>query len=160
MTEQTIPAFVHDDTYTVERTVLIRTDRHTVWAALTTPELITEWFGQRASFDSLAVGGRGTLGFDGYGEVPVEIVEIDEPDVFAFRWGGRDDAALGEENSTLVHFTLVQVPDGTALTVVETGFNTLAGDDAYRRGRAEDNRTGWNGELDELVAFLEKQDSL
>jgi uncharacterized protein YndB with AHSA1/START domain len=159
MTEQTIPAFVHDDTYAVERTVLIRTDRHKVWAALTTPELITEWFGQQASFDSFAVGSRGTFGFDGYGEAPVEIVAIDEPDVFAFRWSGSV-AELSEENSTLVRFTLAQVPDGTALTVIETGFNTLAGDDTFQRGRAEENRTGWDSELDELVAFLEKQDSL
>jgi uncharacterized protein YndB with AHSA1/START domain len=154
MTQQSIPAFVHDETYAVERTVLIRTDRGKVWAALTTPELITEWFGQRAAFDSFAVGSRGTFGFDGYGEAPVEIVEIDEPDVFAFRWGTAD-APLDEENSTLVRFTLAEVSEGTALTVVETGFNTLAGDDAFCRGRAEDNRGGWDSELDELVAFLE-----
>lgn len=156
---QTSPATVDDTTYAVTRIVLVRAHRTAVWAAITTPELITEWFGQKAEFDSIAVGVLGTMGFDGYGDFPVEITEVDEPHVFAFRWG-QDGKPISEETATLVRFTLDDDPDGTRLTLVESGFNRLAGDDQNRRTRADENRGGWDVELDELVAFLEKQDSV
>jgi len=158
MTETT-PAVVDETTFAVTRSVLIRAHRSAVWEAITTPELIEEWLGQKASFDSLAVGARGVFGWDGYGDFPVEIVELDEPSVFAFRWGEVGGHTLTDENSTVARYTIEEVPEGTLLTVVETGFDRLAGDAASRRSRADENRKGWNEELDELVAFLEKQDS-
>jgi uncharacterized protein YndB with AHSA1/START domain len=158
MTETT-PAVIDDETYAVTRTVLIRAHRSAVWTAITTPELITEWFGERASFDSLEAGAAGILGWDGHGDFPVVITEVDEPMVFAFRWGDVGETNLVEGNSTLVRFSLDDDPDGTRLTVVETGFNTLDVSDENRRARANENRGGWDEELDELVVFLEKQDS-
>ncbi|MEO8095654.1 MAG: SRPBCC family protein [Pseudolysinimonas sp.] len=159
MTETT-PAVVDDETYAITRVVLVRAHRSAVWAALTTPELMTEWFGDTATFDSFDVGSIGSLGWDDYGQFPIQIVELDEPSAFAYRWGQQPGRELDEESSTLVRFTLDDDPDGTRLTVVETGFNTLPGTTEYRKARAEDNRGGWNSELDELVAFLEKQDSV
>lgn len=155
----TSPAIVDDETYTVTRIVLIRAHRQAVWEAITTPELMTEWFGQKAEFEAIAIGAVGTLGWDGYGDSPVEIVELDEPAVFAFRWG-QEGKPMDESTATLVRFTLDDDPDGTRLTLVESGFNRIAGDDEHRRKRADENRQGWDEELDELVAFLEKQDSL
>lgn len=154
MTETT-PAVVDDRTYDVTRTVLIRAHRSAVWEALTTPELIAEWFGDTATLDRLAVGGKGIFGWVDFGDVPIEIVEVEEPVAFAFRWGND----RGDE-TTLVRFTLDEVPEGTLLTVVETGFDALPGGDERRRTRANENRQGWDSELDELVAFLEKQDSV
>jgi uncharacterized protein YndB with AHSA1/START domain len=158
MTE-TSPAVVDDETYAITRVVLIRAHRAAVWEAITTPELMTEWFGQKAEFEKMEVGATGTLGWDGYGDFPVEIVEVDEPNTFAFRWG-QESEPISDETSTLVRFTLDDEPDGTRLTLVETGFNSVAGSDEHRRKRADENRQGWNEELDELVAFLEKQDSV
>ena len=42
------------------------------------------------------------------------------------------------------------------LTVVESGFESLAGGTAYRRRRLQENKDGWNEELDELLAYLER----
>jgi uncharacterized protein YndB with AHSA1/START domain len=157
MTETT-PAVVDDDTYTVTRTVLIRAHRSAVWEAITTPELMTEWFGEKAEFSSVSVGVTGTIGWDAWGDSPVEIVEVDEPTAFAYRWG-QNGKPISDDTATLVRFTLDDDVDGTRLTLVETGFNAIAGSDEHRRKRADENRKGWDAELDELVAFLEKQDS-
>jgi len=43
------------------------------------------------------------------------------------------------------------VPQGTRLTVVESGFETTSDPVA----NLEDHRGGWDGELDKLVALLE-----
>ena len=43
------------------------------------------------------------------------------------------------------------LPEGTRLTVVETGFETTSDPIA----NLESHRTGWNDELDKLVALLE-----
>ena len=139
----------------VTRTVHIQATRSAVWAALTEPELISEWFGDETELD-LRVGGRGTLKWDSWGSFRLVIEEIDEPHSLAYRWGRRPDVDPGPGASTLVRFTLADRDGGVDLTVLETGWDELEGDvEAAMKG----NQDGWLEELDELVAFLEKQDS-
>ena len=99
---------------------------------------------------------HGTLTFPDYGAVPLRIEAIDAPRSISYRWGNDD--ALGHlaeevdpEHSTVFTFTLEAVPDGTRLTVVETGFETTSDPAA----NLESHRDGWNSELDKLVALLE-----
>ena len=54
-------------------------------------------------------------------------------------------------HSTVFTFTLEPVPDGTQLTVVETGFDRTSDPAANMASHAE----GWVSELDKLVALLE-----
>jgi uncharacterized protein YndB with AHSA1/START domain len=139
----------------VTRTVTIEAPRHRVWEAITVPELIAEWFGDTTTLD-LRVGGTGTFGWDDWGDFRVIVEEIDEPNSFAFRWARDKDVDPAQDNSTLVRFTLTDHPGGTELTVIETGWEELHGDvEAAMKGNVD----GWREELDELVAFLEKQDS-
>ena len=51
-------------------------------------------------------------------------------------------------------FTLEQVPGGTELTVVETGFETTSDPTA----NMDSHRSGWDSELDKLVALLESSE--
>lgn len=152
MTTTDQQASIDTETFQVTRTLLIHAAPPTVWAALTQDDLIARWFGQRASLPDLRVGGEGTFGFDGYGEFAVRIEEYDEPRTFAFTWTNQSGAPLRPDNSTLVRFTLTPEGEGTVLAVVESGFERLGGGagDAMTS-----NRSGWTGELDELVAFLE-----
>ena len=139
----------------VTRTLHIAAHPSAVWAALTEPELISEWFGDTASLD-LRVGGSGTFGWKEWGDFGILVDEIDEPNTFAFRWAREpgQDPVIG--NSTLCRFTLVASAGGTELTVVETGWEEVGGDtEALMKG----NQDGWLEELDELRDFLEKQDS-
>ena len=140
----------------VTRTVHINAHRSAVWAAITEPKLISEWFGDTAVLD-LRVGGTGAMGWNEWGEFRIIVEEIDEPNAFAFRWARDKDADPVKGNSTLVRFMLVDKDGGTQLTVFETGWEEYEGD--VPKGMKE-NTDGWFQELDELVAFLEKQDSV
>ena len=151
MTTTNQPAVIDTEKFQVTRSVNISATAERVWAALTRDDLITQWFGQRASLPDLRVGGEGVFGFDGHGEVPLRIDEYDEPVAFAFTWGRPDDPAIRSDNSTKVRFTLVAQGETTVLNVVESGFEALSNPVASM----EDNRGGWTGELDELVAYLE-----
>ena len=146
---------IDEGAFTVRRTIWIAAPVEKVWSAVTEPEHISRWFG-RAAFDGPAVGARGTLMFPDYGAVPVRIEAIDAPRMVSYRWG-NDDASghlpeeVDDEHSTVFTFTLEPVPEGTRLTVVETGFETTSDPAA----NLESHRTGWNDELDKLVALLE-----
>ena len=149
------PSIVDADAFTVRRTVTIAATPDKVWAAVTRPELISQWFGNVAQLDRLEVGAEGSFGFEGYGVFPVRIEELDEPRAIAYRWGNENatPTELDSAPSTVFRFTLEPLDGGasTRLTVVESGFDALGDPTAAM----ESNRGGWNEELDELVAFLE-----
>jgi uncharacterized protein YndB with AHSA1/START domain len=150
------PSTVDADAFTVRRTVTIAAAPEKVWAAVTQPELITQWFGQTAQLDRLEVGAEGEFGFEGYGTFPIRIEELDAPHTIAYRWGNENATpteGLDVDHSTVFRFTLEPLDEGTAtrLTVVESGFDALRDPAAAM----ESNRGGWDSELDELVAFVE-----
>lgn len=157
MTMTSNPPAVSDlDGLSVTRSVTIAAPVHKVWAAITEPEHIARWFGQRAVLDELALGARGVFSFDGYGDFPVVVEELDPMRAVAYRWSNDNARALDAttvdpEHSTVFRFTLEPTGDGTVLTVVESGFGTLADPVAS----LESNRGGWTAELDELVAYVE-----
>ena len=141
--------------FTVKRTIRIAAPVEKVWSAVTDPEHISRWFGQTA-LDGAGVGARGTMTFPDYGAVPLRIEAIEAPRSVSYRWG-NDDASghlpdeVDDDHSTVFTFTLESVSGGTQLTVVETGFETTSDPAA----NLESHRTGWNDELDKLVALLE-----
>jgi len=73
------PSTIDADAFAVRRTVTIAASADKVWAAVTRPELITQWFGNVAQFDRLEVGAEGEFGFEGYGRFPIRIEEVDAP---------------------------------------------------------------------------------
>jgi uncharacterized protein YndB with AHSA1/START domain len=150
------PSVVDADKFSVRRTVSIAAPIEKVWAAVTEAEHIARWFPQAAVLDEVAVGAGGMFSFEGYGDVPVLIEELDPPRVIAYRWGSdagvsSDPTRVDVAHSTVFRFTLEPVPGGTQLTVVESGFDSLVNPVE----RMEGNRSGWDSELDELVAYLE-----
>ena len=150
------PSVVDSGEFTVRRTITIAAPIEKVWAAITDAEHIARWFGQAAALDEVAVGARGVFSFEGYGDFPVLIEDLDPPRMIAYRWGSDNARAVNPDqvdpdHSTVFRFTLEPLAGGTQLTVVETGFDTLADPAASM----EDNRGGWDSELDELVAYLE-----
>lgn len=159
------PATIDDAAFAVRRTVTIAAPIEKVWAAVTQPQHLMRWFGQRAELPELAVGARGMLGFDGYGDYPLRVEELDPPHAVAYRWSNDDTTAPADpaapdevvfERSTVFRFTLEAIPGGTALTVVETGFGDLSDPSAAM----ESNRGGWTHEIDELVAYVESVEAL
>ncbi|GAA3643937.1 SRPBCC family protein [Nonomuraea antimicrobica] len=136
----------------IERVVVLRHPIERVWAALTTAEGLSRWFGSVAEID-LRPGGRAFFRWDDVDDESVAtIAVVDPPHRFAFRWGIE---GLPEEDApqTLVDFTLEQVSDGTRLRLVESGFAQVADDLA--RSAHKVNSQGWDTELADLNAYLD-----
>jgi len=140
--------------HTVTRTVRIEASRASVWNALTDPEVMVKWFGDGVGFTALEPGATGSIDWDDYGSFPIEITEVVPDASFGFRWSGIPAEKL-DEYSTHVRFTISDAGTGTDVTVIESGFDTLPGGTRYRRERLEQNREGWDVELDELALLLE-----
>ena len=148
-------AVVDEETFSVRRTIRIAASVDKVWRAVAEPEHVSRWFGLVA-LDGTGVGATGTMTFPDYGVIPLRVEAFDEPNLISYRWG-NDDAAdarpdvLDPEKSTVFTFTLEPVDGGTQLTVVESGFERTSAP----LENLESHRTGWNEELDKLVALVE-----
>ncbi len=127
----------------IEHSTVIKAPRRRVWRALTNAEEFGRWFGADLRGQDFAVGQRthGPLVYPGYEHMAFDgVVErIEAMDVFSYRWHpyAVDPAVdYSQEQLTLVTFTLADAePNGTLLTVVESGFDHLPADrrpEAYR----------------------------
>jgi uncharacterized protein YndB with AHSA1/START domain len=136
----------------IERTVEVAHPPAKVWAALTTADGLSSWFGDEAKID-LRPGGTASMTWGGEHTAELRVERVEEPSVFGFTWpiyGLPDD----DPRRTYVEFTLEPVgTGGTRLTVVETGFAQLS-EDAYRKA-FDGNTDGWAKELGELVDYLD-----
>jgi uncharacterized protein YndB with AHSA1/START domain len=110
-----------------------------VWAALTTPERLADWFAN-AKVD-LRVGGTIHLNWNTVHEAQMKIVVCDPPYALAWTWeiGGRE---------TLVRFDLEPDGDGCALTLTHSGLSL----DGARDGGV---RAGWHAHLEALPDAIE-----
>lgn len=131
---------------TIERQMTFELPREVVWAAITEPEQIGRWFGTSAELD-LRPGGEGSFYWEHLDVTTSVTVEAVEPPArFAYRWepGGRSEGGP----TTLVEFRLEEIPGGTRLTLIESGFSQFGPES--RQG----NELGWDAELGELRVFL------
>jgi uncharacterized protein YndB with AHSA1/START domain len=137
----------------IEREIVIDAPIEVVWAVITEPEHINGWFGDVTEID-LRPGGRVMFGWTDHGHAARGLVErVEPPHAFAFRWNRGEDADAGDDNYTLVEFTLDADGESTRLTVVESGFRNLAMTDEEKQRDADDHREGWEQELSELAEY-------
>jgi uncharacterized protein YndB with AHSA1/START domain len=141
-------------TLDITRSIDIKAPVAKVWAAITEPELIAQWFGDSAELDARA-GGAGLFGWSAHSIGPFQVLveHVDEPKTLVYRWAREAGVAPVPGRSTLVRFELAEIAGGTRLTVLETGFEEL--DDP--RAAYEANSEGWGAELAELVEFVESR---
>ena len=136
----------------IERTVELASPPDRVWAALTTAEGLSAWFGDEAVVD-LRPGGAARMTWKSEGfTAQMRVERVEEPRVFGFTWpvyGLPGD----DPRRTYVEFTLEPAGQGTRLTVVETGFAQLPED--VHRNAYDGNTDGWAKELGELAAYLD-----
>ncbi|RYC27842.1 SRPBCC family protein [Ciceribacter ferrooxidans] len=122
-----------------------------VYAAITSPELIMQWWGPDAGSTLKAVadvrpGGRFSIVFrmlNGSEHNPTGVyreVVPEEKLVFTWEWPGKP------ERESLVTFLLKPFDGGTELTLIH---ERLRDEDAR-----ESHEAGWNGLLDKLQIFL------
>ncbi len=122
-----------------------------VWQALTDPAELATWLmpnniepsvGARFEFDA-------TPAFDRW---RCEVLELDEPNVLAWRWQG------GPIANSVVRFTLEAVAGGTRLRVEHSGFEEAEHRDEFDRGWGGDKLPALRARLDGAVATPARRD--
>jgi len=142
----------------IEKQILLRAPRSRVWRALADAESFGQWFGVKLE-GSFAAGARlrGKITHPGYEHVVMEItIESMEPErLFSWRWHPHaidPNADYSAEPTTLVTFELADAPDGTLLTVVESGFDGIP---LSRRLEAfRGNHQGWAIQVEAIKKYV------
>jgi uncharacterized protein YndB with AHSA1/START domain len=116
----------------IERETLLKAPRSRVWRALADAEEFGNWFGVALRGKKMQVGEmlEGPVTYPGYEHIilRVKIERMETERVLAWRWhpAAIDPATdYSEEPMTLVVFELHEVPQGTLLRVVESGFDAI-----------------------------------
>jgi uncharacterized protein YndB with AHSA1/START domain len=137
---------------TITRTLDLPHPQPKVWAALTTLDGMTGWFGSHAEGE-LAPGRDVHMRWEQYDDAcgTLAIKVVDPMSVFAFCWS-VNGAPQGDPRQTYVEFVLEPTASGTRLTVTESGFAQIP--DEWLEKSYQGNVEGWRTELDELVAYL------
>ncbi len=135
----------------IERSMELDHPPAKVWAAITTPEGLSAWFGDKATIDPRP-GGAAQMTFRSGLTVDMRVERVEEPTVFGFTWR-LPDLPADDPRRTYVEFTLEAVGVGTRLRVVETGFAQLPDDS--RRTTYDSHAEGWATELGELAGYLD-----
>jgi uncharacterized protein YndB with AHSA1/START domain len=164
----------------IEKRVTLRAPVSRVWQAIANPKEFGRWFGINLDGD-FVVGKpiRGTfstlpseaaiLDHQKRLGLPPSKVRLPENSIvfctperiepeqyFSFRWipyGIDADIDPHAEPTTLVEFRLEAVPEGTLLTIVESGFDRVP---AHRRERAfRMNEGGWTAQAENVRKYVE-----
>jgi len=158
MTAKTRESRAGASTDRIEKRVVLRAPRTRVWRAISDASQFATWF--RVKLDSGFVEGRATHGQiteRGYEHLKIEMqVQRIEPErYFAYRWHPYPmdpKVDYSTEPTTLVEFTLEEAAEGTALTIVESGFDRIP---LARRAEAyRMNDGGWNGQIKNLERYV------
>jgi uncharacterized protein YndB with AHSA1/START domain len=140
----------------IEKTVILKAPRSRVWRAITDAKQFGQWFqvtlnGEFTAGATIA----GTITYPGYEGLALEMaIERIEPErLFSYRWHPGDPRAdYTAEPMTLVEFRLEDVPGGTRLTIVESGFDRIP---LARRGEAfRMNEGGWIEQIQNIARYV------
>src|SRR5262245_32945053 len=142
----------------IEKKIVLRAKRERVWRALANAEEFGRWFGADLQGATFAPGQtvRGRVTYPGYEHLTMEVVieRMEEGRLLSWRWhpGAVDAKDVADEPMTRVVFELSDVPEGTLLTVVESGFDEIP---AARRAAAfRDNDGGWAEQMKNIERHL------
>lgn len=142
----------------IEKSVVLESPRSRVWRAITDFREFNKWFGVEltAPFTPGALV-SGHLAIPGYEHLLMTVqVETIEPErLFSFRWHPNaidPDIDYSAEPTTLVTFTLEDVPEGTRLVVTESGFDALP--ESRRVPAFTGNSEGWASQMMRVADYL------
>ena len=142
----------------IEKTIVLRAPRARVWRALTDSEEFGTWFGVK--LEGAFVPGDWTSGrikTPGYDHLTMSLlVETMTPEhLFSYRWhpyAVDPNVDYSAEPTTLVEFRLEDAPEGTRLTIVESGFDGIPSkrrDEAFRM-----NSQGWGHQIENIARHV------
>jgi len=133
----------------IRKQIELRASLARVWRALSDKTEFGAWFGVRFASGTFVEGETvsGNITYPGYEHLvmDIEIVEVTPERTLAYRWHPYaidPKVDYGSEPMTLVTFTLEATANGTLLTIVESGFDSIPlhrRDEAFRM-----NDSGWS----------------
>jgi uncharacterized protein YndB with AHSA1/START domain len=143
----------------IEKQTIVRAPRAKVWKAITDSREFGKWF--KAEITDPFVAGapvRGKITHPGYEHLTIEFhVERVEPErYFSYRWHPYaidPQQNYSQEPTTLVEFELEEVPEGTRISVTESGFDQIPlarRDEAFRM-----NSRGWEGQMGNVAKYVD-----
>ncbi len=144
----------------IEQRIVLRVPRASIWNALADAEKFGAWFGAKMEGPfRQGTTVRGKITQEGYKGLPMEM-EIDtiEPErLFSWRWhpyAVDPEVDYSAEPRTLVVCRVEEVGRGTALVIVESGFDALPAsrrEEAYRM-----HAEGWPQQMKSIERYLAK----
>ena len=143
----------------IEKKFTVAAPRSRVWRAISDSQEFGTWF--RMRLDGPFVAGKqmtGNITHPGYEHVKVDMVvdRIQPESYFSYRWHPHAIGPASDyenEPMTLVEFMLEEVNGGTAVTIVESGFDRVP---LARRAEAfRMNEKGWEGQAKNLAKHVE-----
>lgn len=144
---------------TIRKEIVIGAPRERVYAALTDPAKLSQWFPDAVEGE-IKPGARPVFDFGEYGRHSAYVVATDPYSYVAYRWipgsihvpQGFIGDVLSEPN-TLCEFHLGEVDGGTRVRLVESGFASLPSE--FYAKSIEDNTGGWDVMIYRLKTFIE-----
>lgn len=142
----------------IEKTITLRAPRERVWKAIANSQEFGSWFGMRLE-GAFAPGARvnARMTHPGYEHLIIELFveQVNPQELFSYRWHpyaievGVDYSA---EPTTLVEFKLSEVPGGTQLNVVESGFDRIPLSRRAEAFRMDDE--GWTEQITNIERYV------
>ncbi len=143
----------------IVKTAVLKAPRTRVWQAIADAAEFGAWFG--VAFDGgfaqgAAAEGRITSPGPHAGARFTIVVERIEPEMlFSYRWHPHAvDPAVdySAEPMTLVEFQLEDVPEGTRLTIVESGFDRIPPSRVHEA--LDMNASGWEIQMGNVARYV------
>jgi uncharacterized protein YndB with AHSA1/START domain len=143
---------------TIEREVRIDASPATVFAVITSPEHLKEWWPDEAVVDPTP-GAKGELVFGDRASDDAQIPQLTVVDavpsrLFSFRWIHPEGEEARPGNSLLVTFELEPEDGGTLLRMTETGFRELGWEAALLEQQYREHVTGWDFFLPRIAPYV------
>jgi uncharacterized protein YndB with AHSA1/START domain len=140
------------------KTIELKAPTSRVWRAISDHNEFGQWF--RVKLDGPFKPGvisTGKMTYPGYEHYPwLAVVERMEPErLLSFRWIHSDDKSapdISKDPTTLVEFQLDPTPEGTRLTITESGFESLP--DPKRLEVLRGNTQGWEIQANNIAAHV------
>ena len=142
----------------IEKKITINAPRSRVWRAISDSQEFGTWF--RMRLDGPFAAGKqmtGNITHPGYEHVKVDMVvdRIQPESYFSYKWHPYaidTNSDYSKEPMTLVEFMLEEVKEGTAVTIIESGFDRIP---LARRAEAfRMNEKGWEGQAKNLAKHV------
>ena len=138
----------------IEKRITMKAPLSKVWRALTDHREFSTWF--RVNLEGPFVVGqkaKGNITYPGYEHIrfEAEVQKMEPQHFFSYTWHPaaiEKGVDYSQEPSTLVEFRLEETPEGTVLTVTESGFEKVP---AHRRAEAyRMNDGGWTAQMENI----------